>query len=255
MDIVQLGKCIKGEAMTVGEIIKNYRSEKGVPAGTVADALDMSVREYLTVEGGAGEFSEEDISAIADLLGITPEDITEGEEIFVPIAKDEIRFVNSYMRTREHIEGISAYCTFKRPFSVALMVLFSFIFAASAIALFFAFNPFLIVGLVYAPLHIVMQFSTYRRFVKMLVARDKEATGGDLASFEITVTDSEIVCNNSAGNITRIKYNGIKKIVAYKNYLFITTVQGKIYTMERDCFTVGDAQGFIDFAREKGIRV
>ncbi len=241
--------------MAIGTNIKRIRGELSIPAGALADKLDMSAKEYLELENGGGEFSEEELSDIAEVLGVSLEELLNGEELPLSAPEGEYLFKNSYVRTKEHIKGISAYCTFKRPLSKVMTGLFAVIFVVAAASLFIKFTAFAVVGLLYAPIHILMQVWTYKRFVKMLTARDLEACGGKEASFDITVSSKELVSYSSAGNITHIKLSEIKRIVNDENFFFVLTLQGKIYALEKHSFTEGNAEDFIEFAKNKGIRI
>jgi hypothetical protein len=97
-------------------------------------------------------------------------------------------------------------------------------------------------------------FISYRSQVKALVQRDREMSGGDPLCCEITVSDEEMTLT-ALESRSPVSINNLKSAFVTENYIVVITKARLMFIFRKDSFTEGDADSFIAFLKEKGIKV
>ncbi len=112
------------------------------------------------------------------------------------------------------------------------------------------FGAYLFLGLIFA---FIILFS-YSQNLKTTIARDKElANGRDVVS-QISVFDDKIELT-VLENTQSVSFENVKRADQTKNYICVITKAKFAYIFKKGSFTKGDAEGFIEFLRSKGIKV
>lgn len=97
-------------------------------------------------------------------------------------------------------------------------------------------------------------FIKYFQSVKIASERDNEVSGAEGIDCLITVTNDEIISNIKENNVA-LSFDKLEKAYQTKNYIVVETKAKLSYILKKDSFNVGDADSFIVFLREKGIRI
>jgi hypothetical protein len=101
---------------------------------------------------------------------------------------------------------------------------------------------------------LLLLFFRYRQSVKMAIERDKELSGEDGLEVALTVTD-EGITHSALANSNTIGFDIVKGVLLTKSYIAVITKARFLYILKKDSFTIGDADGFVAFLREKGIKI
>ena len=168
----------------------------------------------------------------------------------------ETRFENKYIRDKQTAKDVYGYWYFKRPIMIACYVvlgIWAAIYSLGAILTpGFASDNFIVAFVVIASMSIVL-FAYYNQ-VNGMVKRDMELARGREILCKSTVTDSEIIFSNF-GNEVAISIDNVKYAFVTNQYIALVTKAKLMCMFKKDGFTVGDADSFIAFLREKGIKV
>lgn len=168
----------------------------------------------------------------------------------------EIRFENRYTRDEQTAKEIYKYWYFRRPIFIALYVILALYIPACIFGLMFDFEDAreFIAPVIMAIVAPVMMFVSYRSQVSTMVKRDREMAQGGEVVCEVSVSDEEFAVT-SLGNRTAIKIYNAKKAYITTNYIVVLTAARLMVILKKDGFTLGDAESFISFLREKGIHI
>lgn len=168
----------------------------------------------------------------------------------------EIRFENRYTRDEQTAKEIYKYWYFRRPVFIALYVILALYISACIFGLMFDFEDAreFIAPVIMAIVAPVMMFISYRSQVSTMVKRDREMAQGGEVVCEVSVSDEEFAVT-SLGSRTAINAESVKKAYVTKNYIVALTAARLMVILKKDGFTLGDAESFISFLREKGIHI
>ena len=168
----------------------------------------------------------------------------------------ENRFINKFVRDENTAKEIYGYWYFKRPLMIVVYVILG-LYTLSCILGFIvdfqsakAAMPVFVMILFF----VALMFISYRSQVKALVQRDREMSGGDPLCCDITVSDEEITLS-ALESRSPVSINNFKSAFATENYIVVITKARLMFILRKDSFTEGDADGFIAFLKEKGIKV
>ena len=100
----------------------------------------------------------------------------------------------------------------------------------------------------------VMMIISYRSQVKMMVKRDREMANGRELVCNVTVTDGEITFSALDGK-NSVSLENLKYAFQTKSYIVVVTNAKLMYLLKNDGFTVGNAEEFIVFLKEKGVKI
>lgn len=171
---------------------------------------------------------------------------------------DEIRFVNEYIRDKSVAKETYGWWFFKRPIMIVLysligfysvLVLATIIFLPETEHIFTS-----VIVLVAYALYLGMMLFSYRSQVKMMDRRDRELSHGAPLVCKVEATDTSLVFyaleSRQSVMLCDIKYAFITE-----GYISVITNARLMYTLKKDAFTLGDAESFVAYLREKGIKV
>lgn len=162
-------------------------------------------------------------------------------------------FENQYIRDRQTAKEISASIYFKRPISLAVLILCGICFAVNLFNLLMGFDAY-IYGLIFPPVYVLFWLYSYQMFKKSLVKRDAETFKGDVV-ITTGVYEDHITVTASNGSVVELEFDKIKKISLTKNYILIISKARLIYVLKKDSFTKGSFEEFTEYIKNKGIKI
>ena len=165
----------------------------------------------------------------------------------------DVLFENGYVRNKQLAKEIYRYFYFR---GVGNILSYSFLllaFLANVLSRMFEGSYSLFI-LVFVPLLFSLRFCSYCRKVKMMEKRDREIQGTEIM-VKIVVTSEYIQNTTSIGSVTNLEIGKIRKAVQTKNLILLITEAKLLYIFPRDKFTKGNAEDFIKFLKDKGIKV
>lgn len=168
----------------------------------------------------------------------------------------QARFENSFVRDEDTAKEIYQYWFFKKPTMVAIYAILAFYSLACIVGLCFDFEnaedfmPPCVLA-VFLP---VMMIISYRSQVKMMVKRDREMANGRELVCNVTVTDGEITFSALDGK-NSVSLENLKYAFQTKSYIVVVTNAKLMYLLKNDGFTIGNAEEFIVFLKEKGVKI
>ena len=165
----------------------------------------------------------------------------------------EILFENKYTRDKEWAKDIYSYICFRRP----IIIVFDIIFALYILIGIYNLITLNIVNwsFIFIPVIWCVYISfLYIRNVNTVINRDLEMHG---KAIDVTVTVAEDMIKQSQSNSSefQLNYSDIKKVVQTKKYIYLFSKTNLIYSFKRDSFSIGVADEFILFLKDKGMKV
>lgn len=165
----------------------------------------------------------------------------------------EVLFENSYTRDEKLIKEIYRYEYFRRK----LLIIFDIVMILCLLS-----NILILVVekkcywgvFILAPLYFFYKFFCYWRQVRMILKRDQEVHGKEI-SVETIVTNEYIQNTASTGAVNQLAYDNIQNVVQTKNLILLRSEANLVYIFQKDAFTIGNAEDFIRFLKDKGIKV
>ena len=94
----------------------------------------------------------------------------------------------------------------------------------------------------------------YRKNVVTMIKRDQEIHGKEI-EVNLTVTEELIKQSQSTGSEFQLNYRDIKRAIKTKKYIYLWSKTNMLYSLKLDSFSVGTADDFLIFLRNKGIKV
>jgi len=168
----------------------------------------------------------------------------------------ETRFENKFVREENTAKEIYKHWYFKKPVMVVVHVVLGLYALACILGFILDFESAKETMPIFAMIVFVEVFMliSYRSQVKAMVQRDKEMSGGEALCCEISVTDDEITLS-ALESRSPVSMSNVKSAFITKNYIVVITKARLMFILKKDSFTKGDANGFIAFLNEKGIKV
>ena len=165
----------------------------------------------------------------------------------------ETLFENSYVRDEKFAKDIYKYLYFYR---VSIIISYAFlllVFCTNILLWIFEgyHNSFIFI---FIPLLFAFRLYSYFRSVKMLIKRDREVHGKEV-TMESVVTGAYIQSTESTGSVSQLEIGRIKKAVQTKKFILLYTEAKMIYIFPADRFTKGNADDFVGFLKDHGIKV
>lgn len=165
-------------------------------------------------------------------------------------------FINEYTRNEETAKEIYGFWFFKRP----LMRVLFWYFAVCAVlgVANVIFNPFWsiesLLFVLYLAIYCGLMYFCYRSQVKTMVKRDVEMSGGRDLICTTTVCDDGISVESLDSKQT-YSWEIIKFAFITKSYIILVTKARLMFIFKKDSFTLGDADGFLAYLKNRGIKV
>ena len=165
----------------------------------------------------------------------------------------EVLFENSYTRDEKLIKEIYRYEYFRRKLLIIFDVVVMLCLLSNILILVVEKECYWGVFIL-APLFFLYQFFCYWRQVRMILKRDQEVHGNEI-SVETIVTNEYIQNTASTGAVNQLAYENIRNVVQTKNLILLRSEANLVYIFRKDAFTKGNAEDFIKFLKDKGIKV
>lgn len=165
----------------------------------------------------------------------------------------EILFENSHIREKQLFKETGFYTFFRRPFAMVLNIIAILCVIVNIPLLILkedrAFHIYMIfVGV----LIILCGILGYHKYVKTWYAREVEprATNGT-TTYTIEVYENKLVHFSTLGTRQELELSLIKKVVKTKSYILLQSNANLLYVFDKNGFTKGTLEEFLDFLREK----
>ena len=162
-------------------------------------------------------------------------------------------FENKYTRDKEWAKDAYSYIHFRRPIIIVFDVLFALYLIIGV------FNSittriidwyFITIPFIWCILIVFL----YSKNVNTILKRDLELHG-KVIEVNVTVTKDLIIQSQSTGSEFQLNYCDIKKVVRTKKYIYLCSKTNMLYSFKRDSFSIGVADDFLLFLKNKGINV
>lgn len=165
-------------------------------------------------------------------------------------------FCNKFVRDKDTAKEVYVYWYFKRPLLIVVYAVLGVYALSCILGLIIDFNSAKEAMPVFAMIvfFTAFIFISYRSQVKAMVQRDKEMSGGDALCCEISVSENEITLS-ALESRSSVEMSNIKSAFETENYIVVLTKARLMFIFKKDSFTKGDAESFIAFLKEKGIKV
>ncbi len=162
-------------------------------------------------------------------------------------------FQNSYVRNRQMAKELYGFFYFKRIIYIVCDVFLGLYFIHN-LFLSIYYWEFLNLGLILPPLAFAFQVFMYRVNINVLLKRDLELHGKE-PTLELTVTNESIQHAISGHSQFTLDFSNIKRAFCTKNYIFLHTKANLVCAFKKNGFSIGQEADFIEFLKDKGIRV
>lgn len=164
----------------------------------------------------------------------------------------EILFENKYTRDKEWAKDVYSYIYFRRPIIIVFDVLFALYFI---VGIYLIFTSSVYWSYIFTPLvWYALTIFLYWRNVNTVIKRDLELHGKAIEVI-VTVTDDIIKQSQSTGSEYQLNYNDIKRVIKTKKYICLWSKTNMLYSFKKDSFSIGSAEDFLFFLKNKGIKV
>ena len=163
----------------------------------------------------------------------------------------EILFENKYTRTKELAKKLYGYIFFTRTSAMIANISMSCLIVLYCVTYVFIRNQLYLWCIIVAGIFVLLKVLSYFLNVKNIIKRDTETNGGNLIEISIKVTASYIEHFTSCGSAGKLEYKNIKSIKKTNDMIFIMSRAKLVFVLPVSTFTVGTADDFVKFVREK----
>lgn len=165
----------------------------------------------------------------------------------------EVLFKNSYIRNKDLAKEVYQFYYFRQKWVVLCYILILIPFFATIVSGLFgqAVNWAVVI---FVPLYFLFRLFCYFLQVNTMIKRDNELYGKEI-SVETIVTNEYIQNTVSNGAINQLQYDKIKSVTQTKNLVLLRSKAKLIYIFRNDTFTKGNKDEFINFLRNKGVKI
>ena len=165
----------------------------------------------------------------------------------------EVLFENNHERTPEVTKEIYRFTCFKRPVHIVIYIILGIVALWNIVAAFW-FWDFTFTPIAYAFLFLLIQFIIYQRSVSVAIARDREQYGPEPLRVNTVVTEEGIQCTYGENKANTIALSNIKKVYKTKNLIMLLTKARLLLVYDKNKFTVGTTDEFLQYLRSKGLK-
>lgn len=166
----------------------------------------------------------------------------------------DILFENSYVRSKEVIRELYRKITFKRPLIWVIYFVLGGIALLNIVKALCGMS-FSLGGCVYVIIFFFMQLVMCSNSVSTAVARDRERFGPEALTVRTQVTEEGIQAFYGEKTADPIPVSQIKKAWVTKNLIVLHTTSRLVLIFDRNHFTVGTQEEFLNYLRENGLKV
>ena len=169
-----------------------------------------------------------------------------------------VLFKNEYVSSLNDIKRINERYFYFLLHSPIRIVLYSFILLGTIaniinFAVMGIWKMSATAGIIYVVFIVLYEIWLYRRSMKIWRARRIELNGEQDINVVYEITEDTVSSRSSVGEDVNISLDSVMKIRQSKNLIFMLTRAKIVYTLRKDAFTVGTAEEFVQFMRDKGI--
>ena len=164
----------------------------------------------------------------------------------------DILFQNNYTRDKALSKELYKRLYFTRAFAFILYTtIILAVLSQIVLTVFMNSNNFLpiIVGVVLVLLYLIIYFIR----VNVMVKRDRKM-GWYNTNVEVIVTDG-FIKHSLTKNQNKVEFENVKKVIQTKKLIFLHPYAHVIFVFRKDSFILGYKEHFIDFLKNKGIKV
>ncbi|MBR6800908.1 MAG: hypothetical protein IKM61_04080 [Eubacteriaceae bacterium] len=163
-------------------------------------------------------------------------------------------FKNTHIRDERIIREAYKYIAFRQPFFVFIMCIFIFIVAFETGLLLTGRSDDPTVP-VLAAFCMGYTYYKYRKTVKTTVKRNREEADGSDITYTTSVTKKNITAVSSTGEKYKLEYSDIKNCGIMKDVIIVLSKNNTSYIFTTDGFEIGTAKGFIQFLKDRGVKI
>ena len=165
----------------------------------------------------------------------------------------ETLFENSYIKNREWAKDVFGYINFRRPLIIVFDVYFFLCIVLGIVDIIVEKN--INIYLFILPIvWIFLQVFLYNKNVNITLKRDLEVHGKPI-EVGVTVNDECITMVQSTGSKIRLNYIDVKKAFQTKKYIYLQTKANLLCSFNKDGFSIGNEEDFLNFLKNKGIKI
>lgn len=167
----------------------------------------------------------------------------------------DVLFENRLIRNKDVFKAFYQYLYFKKPFPIVMFCICGIIVTRYLLRLlflqYFVFDILVIYPIVYIPLLLI----AYSVAVNTSVKRDIEQFGTSALLITTSFKNDSLCCTYGEVQTAPVMLDQIKKVVTTKKLILIFSKAKLCYILDKDNFTIGKLNDFIDFLRNKGLKV
>ena len=166
----------------------------------------------------------------------------------------ETQFENNYERTPAVMKEIYRFLFFKRPVNIVLYSILGAIVLWNVISTLIA-GEYRFTACVYVLIFLLMQFVMYRNAVRNAIARDRAQFGTEGLPVHTQVSEEGIRCTYGERVAKPIELCNIRKVIKTKNLILLHTQTRLLLIFDKNNFTVGTQEEFLEYLRSNGLKV
>lgn len=161
-------------------------------------------------------------------------------------------FICETVYTKELVQEFYEYCCFKRPRYLVYHTIFAL---ALAFWLYVRLSGgtigYLIPIVVLAYYGLMLYY--YYASVNLFMKRGRELTKSGVMRTQTVVYNDRIEYSNGSGEPVELSYDEIGSVFCTKNVIAVRSKAKLVYMLQKDGFSLGTADDFLEFLREKGM--
>ena len=166
----------------------------------------------------------------------------------------DILFQSIHVRTKEFYKELYFYYYFRRPIWIMIHVL-------AGIQVLYIVASLLMLGeiqginLAYIFIYVFFLLVRYKAMVDVTYKREMEVSAGVPFEYTTEVTEHALIQKSSNGSNIEIEFQKVKRVMETKSYFLLFTKTNLIFMINKDNFSIGDADGFVEYLKRKGYKV
>ncbi|MBO5232046.1 MAG: YcxB family protein [Clostridia bacterium] len=165
----------------------------------------------------------------------------------------ETLFENRYIKNREWAKDVFGYINFRRPLIIVFDIYF-FLYIVIGIIDIIVDKNIDVYSFILPIVWIFLQVFIYVKNVNVTLKRDLEIHGKPI-EVAVIVTDEKITTVQSTGSEIHLNYADVKKAFQTKKYIYLQTKTNLLCSFKKDGFSFGNKEDFLEFLRNKGIKI
>ncbi len=170
----------------------------------------------------------------------------------------EPKFECKYTRTEKIMQEFFGYSLFLKTSSMIINILLALFFIWGIIQLIVSPLPFnekitFIAAIVVSAFALLFKIFVCFHNAKKFIRRDMEVNNCVMKDIDLKVYDDQICQATQSSNVD-LDFNKIKKVIQTKNLILLMTYTELCLVFEKNSFTIGTSDEFLEFIRSKGFK-